>query len=309
MAERRRGRIASLAGPAMLLLAAVIWGAGFLAQQLGMDHVGPWTFGVVRNALAVAALLPVVALRRAKAGPPRKIAAGSVVCGTALFSASMAQQVGLQWTSAGMGGFLTSIYVLAVPLIGLGIGRKPPRGTWSAVAIAVAGLFMICVGPDASMRLGRGEALELACALLFAVQILCIDRFAADVDPVALSCGEFAVCFVEGLPFLALPSEAAKLSATAIAAAFPALAFAGIVSSGVAYTLQTVAQARTRPAVASLTMSLEAVFAAFFGWAVLHQTMSARQIAGCALLFCAVVSAQLLSLGDKKPAMAEQAAA
>ena len=284
---------AGLVGPAMLLLTAVIWGAGFLAQQLGMDHVGPWTFGVVRNALAVLALLPVIAWRRRPAGAARDLALGSLACGTALFSASMAQQVGLQYTSAGLSGFLTAIYVLLVPVFGCLAGRKPPRRVWTGVAIALVGLFLICVGPDASLAVGRGEALTVVCSALFAVQILCIDRFAAKVDPVALSAGDFLVGFVEGLPFLSLPSESARLSLAAVRAALPAIAFAGVLSSGVAYTLQTVAQSRTPPAVASLLMSLEAVFAALFGWMILHQTLSPRQIAGCAAVFAAVAFVQI----------------
>lgn len=289
--------LAGLAGPAMLLLTAVIWGGGFLAQQLGMDHVGPWTFGVVRNALAVLALLPVIAWRRRPAGSPRALAVGSLACGTALFLASMAQQVGLQYTSAGLSGFLTAVYVLLVPVFGCFVGRRPPRAVWTGVAIALCGLFAICVGPDASLAVGRGEALTLLCSALFAVQILCIDRFAADVDPVALSAGEFFVGFVEGLPFAALPSESARLSFAAVRAALPAIAFAGVLSSGVAYTLQTVAQSRTPPAVASLLMSLEAVFAALFGWAILGQTLSPRQLVGCAAVFAAVVFVQLRAQG------------
>lgn len=290
-----------MAGPATLVFVAAIWGAGFLAQQLGMDHVGPWAFGVVRNALAVAVLLPVVLARRARVPSLRTFALGSFACGTALFAASMAQQVGLQWTSAGMGGFLTAMYVLFVPVAGIAAGRKPPRGIWTGVALAIAGLFLISFGPDASLRVGRGEALELACAFLFAVQILCIDKFAPGMDPVALSCGEFAVCALEGLPFLALQSESARLSGEAIAAAFPAIAFAGVFSSGVAYTLQTVAQTVTAPAVASLAMSLEAVFAALFGWVFLHQAMTPRQMAGCGLMLAAVVFVQLRALERDRP--------
>ena len=164
---------------------------------------------------------------------------------------------------------------------------------WIGVAIALAGLFLISVAPDASLAIGRGEALTLLCALLFAVQILCVDRFAPDLDPVALAAGEFLVSFLAGLPFLLLPSESARLSAASLRAALPAVAFAGLLSSGVAYTLQIVAQRRTRPAIASLLMSLEAVFAALFGWLFLRQALSARQIAGCALVFAAVVFVQL----------------
>ena len=296
----RFGRsIAGLAGPAMLLAAAVIWAAGFLAQQLGMNHVGPWTFGVVRNLLAVVFLAPaaIIAIRKKGKGAfdCRRYAVGSVACGTALFSASMTQQVGLQWTTAGMAGFLTANYVLLVPVIGAAFGRKAPCGIYFSVFLALSGLYFISIGSDSAISVGKGEAFEIACAVLFAVHILCIDRFAADLDPVALSCGQFSVCFFEGLPFLALPSESARLCFEAVEAALPAIAFAGILSSGVAFTLQTVAQTRTPPALASLVMSLESVFAAVFGWVFLHQTMTARQILGCVLVFCAVASAPFLA--------------
>ena len=286
----------SLVPSLLLLLTAVIWGAAFVAQRLGMDHVGPWTFGVARNLLGFLALLPVIAWRRRcglPTGSPRALLAGSLACGAALFAASMAQQVGLQWTSAGLSGFLTANYVLLVPVFGCFIGRPPLRTTWVGVALALTGLFLISVGPDAALAIGRGEALTLLCAALFAVQILCVDRFAPRVDPVALAAGEFLVSFVAGLPFLLLPSESARLSAAALRGALPAVAFAGFLSSGVAYTLQIVAQKRSRPAIASLLMSLEAVFAALFGWLFLRQALTPRQIAGCALVFVAVVFVQL----------------
>ena len=286
----------SLVPSLLLLLTAVIWGAAFVAQRLGMDHVGPWTFGVARNLLGFLALLPVIAWRRRcglPTGSPRALLAGSLACGAALFAASMAQQVGLQWTSAGLSGFLTANYVLLVPVFGCFIGRPPLRTTWVGVALALTGLFLISVGPDAALAIGKGEALTLLCAALFAVQILCVDRFAPRVDPVALAAGEFLVSFVAGLPFLLLPSESARLSAAALRGALPAVAFAGFLSSGVAYTLQIVAQKRSRPAIASLLMSLEAVFAALFGWLFLQQALTPRQIAGCALVFVAVVFVQL----------------
>ena len=149
--------------------------------------------------------------------------------------------------------------------------------------------------PDAKLSAGPSEALTLLCALLFAVQILCVDRFAPRVDPVALAAGEFLFGFLAGLPFLALPSEAPRLSLAAFRAALPAIAFAGFLSSGVAYTLQIVAQKRTRPAIASLLMSLEAVFAALCGRIFLREALSPRQIVGCALVFVAVALVQLLA--------------
>ena len=180
-------------------------------------------------------------------------------------------------------------------MLGCFVGRPPLRTTWIGVALALAGLYLISVGPDAKLSAGPGEALTLLCALLFAVQILCVDRFAPRVDPVALAAGEFLFGFLAGLPFLALPSEAPRLSLAAFRAALPAIAFAGFLSSGVAYTLQIVAQKRTRPAIASLLMSLEAVFAALCGRIFLREALSPRQIVGCALVFVAVALVQLLA--------------
>lgn len=296
----------------MLLVTSVIWGGGFLAQQLGMDHVGPFAFTVSRNLLGFLALLPVIAWRRRRAaarpagaeaadcGGAATLVAGSLACGTALFAATMCQQIGLQWTTAGLSGFLTAVYVLLVPVLGCFVGRPPLRTTWVGVAVALAGLFFISVGPDASMALGRGEAWTLLCALIFAVQILCVDRWAPKVDPVVLSAGEFATGFLEGLPFLLLPSESARLGAASLRAALPAIAFAGFLSSGVAYTLQIAAQRITRPAIASLLMSLEAVFAALFGWLFLHQALTPRQICGCALVFAAVAFVQIAAVRPRR---------
>ena len=264
--------MSSLVPSLLLLLTAVIWGAGFVAQRLGMDHVGPFAFTVARNLLGVAALLPAIAWRRraraaARGGAAARapggraaLVAGSFACGTALFAATMCQQIGLQWTSAGLSGFLTANYVLLVPVIGCFVGRPPLRTTWVGVALALAGLFFISVGPDAELAVGKGEALTLLCAAIFAVQILCVDRWAPRVDPIELAAGQFFVGFAEGLPFLLLPAEAARLSA------------------------------------ASLLMSLEAVFAALFGWIFLDQALSPRQLAGCALVFAAVVFVQLAAV-------------
>lgn len=289
-------------GPSLLLLlTALIWGSAFVAQRLGMEHVGPFAFLSSRNLLGFLALLPVIAWRRRHlgadplAGGVRALAVGSAACGAALFAASACQQVGLLWTTAGLSGFLTANYVLLVPVLGCFVGRPPLRTTWIGVALALAGLYLISVGPDAKLSAGPGEALTLLCALLFAVQILCVDRFAPRVDPVALAAGEFLFGFLAGLPFLALPSEAPRLSLAAFRAALPAIAFAGFLSSGVAYTLQIVAQKRTRPAIASLLMSLEAVFAALCGRIFLREALSPRQIVGCALVFVAVALVQLLA--------------
>lgn len=284
-----------MVGSLMLLVTALIWGFAFLAQKLGMDHVGPFAFTVARNALAVPFLICVIAARNRIAGDRRTLRScfgrtewiGGTCCGAALFVASMFQQVGIQYTTPGVCAFLTANYVLAVPLLGLLLGRAPQWHVWPGVALSLAGTYLICMtGP---VPMGKGEILTIVCALCFAGQILVVDRFVARADILALSCVQFLAGAVLGVPFLLLPSERALLSPANVWAAAGAIAFCGILSSGVAYTLQNVAQGRVPPALAAILMALESVFGAFAGWMFLGDAMSPRQILGCALVFAAVI--------------------
>lgn len=279
----------------LLVLTALIWGAAFLAQKLGSDHLGPYAFTAARSLLGGLALLAVLALRRG-ARPSREARARAVragiLAGAALFVATVFQQVGIAYTTPGVSGFLTATYVLLVPVLGWFVGHRPGRYIWPGVAVALAGLYLICVsGP---LRIGKGETLTLVCAVCFAVQILTVAHFAPHVDVLTMSCAEFFTGAALGLPFLLLPSERAMLSWESFRLALPSVAYCGVFSSGVAYTLQNVAQGKVAPAVASILMSLESVFALLFGWWWLDYTQTPRQLAGCGLVFAAVVFTQAM---------------
>jgi len=282
-------------GSMILLIAALIWGSAFLAQKLGMDHVGPFSFTVARNALAVPFLLCVIAARNRLDGSRRQLRAcfgrtewtGGFWCGFTLFVASMFQQIGIQYTTPGICAFLTANYVLAVPILGLFAGRVPRWFVWPGVALALAGTYLICMtGP---VPMGKGEILTIVCAFCFGGQIMVVDRFVAKADILALSCVQFLTGVVLGLPFLLLPAERALLTPANIWAAAGAIAFCGIFSSGIAFTLQNVAQGLVRPALAAIIMSLESVFGAIAGWLFLGDVLTSRQLVGCGLVLAAVV--------------------
>jgi len=287
-----------LLGPFLLLVTAVIWGAAFLAQKLGMDHVGPYCFTVVRNLLATVFLLGVIALRRKGdilgALSPRTLLAG-FWCGFALFVAMMLQQIGILYTKPGICAFLTVNYVLAVPLLGVFCRRMPRLYVWPGAALAVAGTYLICVAGGEAAGLGKGELLSILCAVGFGVQILVVDFWVAKpgVDVLGLCAAQFFTGALLGLPFLLLPSERALLDVAHLRAGLGAILFCGILSSGVAYTLQNVGQKLVAPALAAILMSLESAFALLFGYLFLRETLTARQIAGCAIVFSAVILTQV----------------
>ena len=279
----------------MLLLTAMIWGSGFVAQSAGMDYVEPFTFLMVRCFLAGLVLLPVIAWknRRRPAAPTpsasrRDFWRASLLCGTALFAGSALQQLGLLYTTAGKSGFLTALYVVLVPLCGLFLGKRAGLNTWLSVVLAAAALYFLCV--DESLTLGPGELLTLLCALCFALHILIVDRYAGRVDGVQLSCAQFFVCAVWCTLF-AFVLETPSVSA--VARCWLPIGYAGILSCGAGYTLQILGQRDAAPAVASILLSLESVFAVLFGALILHERLSLREYAGCAMMFAAVILAQL----------------
>ena len=234
-------------GAILLFLTALIWGCAFLFQKLGGDHVGPFAFTVYRNVLAGVFLLGVLAARRQLAFGRAELVGGAW-CGFALWVPSMLQQIAIADTSPGTCAFLTANYALVVPLLGLALGRRPPWYVWPGVAVALAGTFLICLKGAGEFALGRGEALTLLCAVFYAGQILVVDHFVAKADVLALSCVQFFTGAVLGLPFLALPSEAIHLNFADIRAACIAIAFCGVLSSGVAYKNWTQLRASSPPA-------------------------------------------------------------
>ena len=286
-----------LRGTLSLLGATIIWGFAFTAQSVGMERIGPFTFQAVRCMLAVLFLLPVSFLLEAgtcgirksaeKWKNPRLWKAG-LICGSALFVAASLQQVGLVYTDSGKAGFITAMYIVLVPILGLFLNQRPSRTAWFSVAIAVVGLYLLsCMGVT---QINRGDLLIMGCALAFAVQILCIDRLAGDVDGLRLNCVQSMV--VASLSVVCmLATETVELSAI-LSCAGPLL-FAGVMSMGIAYSLQIVGQRDLEPTTASLIMSLESVFAVLGGWWLLGETMTAWELTGCGLVFAAVVISQL----------------
>lgn len=282
------------AGPLMLLLTAMIWGAAFVAQSVGLSYVGPFTLNSVRFLIAGVFLLPCIPLlRRAglrpdASGSPRELLLGSLVCGVLLAVASSLQQIGIAYTTVSKAGFITALYVILVPILGLFLGKKVRPLVWFCVVLSVAGLYLLCMAGPAAI--GSGDLLVLLCALVFSLHILAIDHFSRRVDSLKLSCLQFLICgaLCAG-PMLALEHPAPG----AILAAWKPILYAGILSSGVGYTLQVVAQRRTDPTVASLILCMESVFSALFGFLLLGQGLSLRELAGCGLMLAAILLAQL----------------
>ncbi len=287
-------------GVAILFVTALIWGCAFLFQKLGGDHVGPFAFAVYRNILGGSFLLGVMAFRR-RLRFSRMDLIGGTCCGVALWIPTMLQQIGIADTSPGTCAFLTANYALAVPILGLTLGKRPNGYVWPGVALALAGTFLICLKGAGEFALGRGEALTLLCAVFFAVQILVVDHFIRKVDVLALSSIQFFTGAILGAPFLLLPSEAAHVKVADIRAAFIAIAFCGFFSSGIAYTLQNVGQKLVAPAIAGIILSLESVFGVFFGWLAwtcgwmsTPEEMTPRRLIGYALVFVAILFTQIL---------------
>lgn len=284
-----------LQGSIFLLLGTVIWGFSFIAQSVGMAQMGPFAFQSIRCLLAVLFLLPItLAFDRGdwrtsmqKWKNPQLWRVG-LICGCALFAAATLQQLGLLYTDAGKAGFLTAMYIVLVPIIGLFRRKKPNRAALFSVALAVVGLYLLsCMG---AAGINRGDLLLLGCALAFSVQINCIDALADSLDGIRLNCIQCLVVAVLSAPF-ALVLETVRLEN--ILACWLPLAYAGILTMGVAYTLQILGQKRLEPTTASLIMSLESVFAALGGWLILHETMTPWETLGSCLVFTAVVVSQL----------------
>lgn len=280
-------------GPLMLVLAALIWGNAFVAQSVGMDHVGPWTFNCIRSLIAGVTLLMLMPLLDHVRGGKQKydrdvLWKGGIITGVVLCAASMFQQTGIQYTSVGKAGFLTALYTVIVPLLGLLTGRKTGKTVWICVLISVIGMYLLTMQNNSAFS--RGDMLILICAFLFAIHILVIDYFGPQTDGVRLSCIQFFTAGILSLiPMLVLEHP----HFSDITAAAAPILYAGILSSAGGYTLQILGQKDTEPAVASMLLSLESVFSALAGFIFLHQTMSLREIVGCAMIFTAVILAQL----------------
>ena len=278
----------------LLLITAIVWGVAFVAQQVGMEHVGPFTFNAARYFIGGAVLLPVIGLRgrtgaagKAPAGG-RSLWIGGALCGLALFAASSFQQIGIQFTTVGKAGFITACYIVLVPIFSLFLGRRCSKIVAVSVVLAVAGLYLLCM--NESLRLGAGDVIVLAGAVLFAVHILVVDAYAPRTDGVKLSCIQF---FTAGACSLAAALFTEGISLDALRGAALPILYAGVFSCGVGYTLQVIGQKGVDPTLASLILSLESCVSVLAGWVLLGQRLSARELWGCAAMFAAIVLAQL----------------
>lgn len=286
----------------LLLLAACIWGVAFVAQSVAMDHIGPYTFSCIRFLLGGIVLLPVIGIfsvsgkgRSVKAESSvwkrnRLLIIGGICCGIALCVASNLQQIGIITTSAGKAGFITAFYIVFVPIVNLFFGKKSSLLIWLSVALALVGLYLLCI--TESFSINQGDVYLLLCAIVFSAHILIIDHFSPLVDGVKMSCIQFFVAgILSAIPMLLFENPSfAQLKAASVS-----ILYAGIMSCGVAYTLQIVGQKNMNPTIASLILSLESVVSVLAGWIILHQALSTREIIGCVLMFGAIILAQLPS--------------
>jgi drug/metabolite transporter (DMT)-like permease len=298
----------TLKAEALLLLAAVIWGFAFVAQRVGMEHVGPFTYNGVRFVLGALSLLPLLWLGRRSATPVgpsgwRPILGGGLLAGLILFVGASLQQVGIVHTTAGKAGFITGLYVVIVPALGLLWGHRTPWSTWIGAALAVAGLYLLTVTDG--LTLAEGDGLVLIGAFFWAAHVLVIGWLSGRrIEPVLLACLQFVVCAMLSLA-VAVVSESIALAGL-WGGALPIL-YGGLLSVGVAYTLQVVAQRDAPPAHAAILLSLETVFAALGGWLLLDEILSGRGLIGCALMFAGMLLSQL-GLGRAAPSPTEPAA-
>ena len=290
----------------LLVLAAFIWGIAFVAQSEG-GKFGPYTFNGIRFLLGAAVLCPVLLImskknpdHKAPSSKSRKaLITGGIACGIVLGFASTLQQLALFYgATAGKAGFLTTCYILIVPIIGLFLGKKCGWNIWIGIGLALIGLYLLCMKGSFSLQLP--DLLLLLCALGFSFHILCVGHFSPLVDGIKLSCVQFLVAGIVSLIpafFIDMQHSFANIPSTLAAFGAPAalisLLYAGILSSGAGYTLQVVGQKGINPTIASLLMSLESVFSVLGGWIILHERMNGRELFGCALIFAAVILAQI----------------
>lgn len=308
MSKRTKGNL-------LLLLTSFIWGSAFVAQSSGMDYVGPYTYNMARNVLAFLFLIPVIYVIGKKKGvtdnvgsgteideaaseganwksillPDRTTLVGGIYCGLVMAIASSLQQIGITMTTAGKAGFITALYIILVPLMGVFIGKKIPRIIWFCVVLAMTGFYLLCVKEGFSIS--KGDILVLFCSVGFSVHIMTIDHFTSKgVDGVKMACIQFAVAAIVMTPVMFLMENP---SVSGLLSAWMTIAYAGILSSGVGFTLQIVAQKDTDPTTATLIMSLESVFAAVSGCLFLNEVLLPKEILGCILVFVAVILAQV----------------
>lgn len=288
----------------ILLLTATIWGVAFVAQSVGMEYIGPFTFNAIRCVLGGLVLIPVILVLKKKKETgaenqekedKKTLWTGGIACGVILCIASNLQQFGIMEASVGKSGFFTALYIVMIPVIGIFIGKRPGIKLWFCVALAVVGMYLLCM-KDGSFTIERADIMLLLCALAFSFHILVVDYFSPKVDGVKMSCIQFfvgGVLSAVGMLFTETPDI------PNIQAAWLPLLYAGLLSCGVGYTLQIVGQKGINPVIASLIMSLESVISALAGWVILGQVLSLKEIIGCVLMFVAIIITQI-PIGNKK---------
>lgn len=319
----------------MLVLTAMVWGGSFVAQKSGMELIGPFAFNGIRTIIGGIVLIPLIMVldrmkskKQASATAVKAAAAdsvlseadkkneqkllitGSICCGLALLVAGMLQQIGMMYTTAGKAGFITALYVVLVPIFGRILGKKIRPLIWLCVLASAFGLYLLCMPASGGFgHINKGDLIVLACALCFAVHILLIDYFSPKVDGVRLSCLQFFIagilCVILMFPLdpvlgYDIPSLSQLLDA------WIPIVYAGALSCGAGYTMQIVAQADTDPAVASMILCLESVFAVIAGMLILGESLSLREAAGCIIMFAAILAAQLPAKPDIELAAKKQ---
>ena len=280
---------------ALLFLTAVIWGIAFVAQSVGMEYVKPFTFNGVRCLLGGVVLLPVIyffdrkkTAEEMKTEDKKALWIGGTLCGLCLCTASCLQQIGLQYTTAGKAGFLTALYIVLVPILGIFFKKKCNPLVSGSIVLALVGLYLLSI--KEGFYIEKGDIYVIICALIFSFHILTIDYFSPKCDGVKLSCVQF---FVSGTIATIIALVIEKPQLVQIMAAWLPIAYAGVLSCGVAYTLQIIGQKGINPTVASLVLSLESVVSVLAGWLLLKQSLSARELVGCVIMFIAIILAQL----------------
>ena len=293
----------SLRADVLMLIAAAIWGFAFVAQRVGMETMGPHFFNAIRFFIGALALTPALwflSKKKIKSDKSRVttsqlLVAGSLA-GILLFGGAAFQQVGIQYTTAGKAGFITGLYIFFVPLIGIFFGQKTGSGTWLGATMALVGLYLLSFSDGLSLNFDnsvelKGDLLELACAVFFAGHVLIIGYLAKKIDPVKLSIIQF---FVAGLLSLGIAISFELITWTMITATLIPLLYAGVMSTGVAYTLQVVAQQHAHSSHAAIILSLEGAFALLGGWLLLDEQLPARGLLGCALMLAGMLFSQLI---------------
>ena len=279
----------------LLFLAAFIWGVAFVAQSAGMNYVEPFTFNALRSLLGSATLIPCIGIlslhRRQKSDvseDKKTLLIGGTVCGCLLFTASNLQQFGIQYTTVGKAGFITALYIIIVPVLGIFLHRSADTKLWISVVIALFGLYLLCM--QGNFSLSTGDSLLLMCSLAFSFHIMAIDYFTPKVDGVKMSCIQFFVCgILSSICMFVFENPNIRH----IMSAWLPILYGGVMSSGIAYTLQIIGQEGMNPTAASLILSMESVFSVLAGFILLHESLAPRELAGCFVMFAAIILAQL----------------